>query len=131
MFRNASPLDERTETAITSTIGAAIAVHRELGPGLLESAYHRALCLEMEAQGISYRTEARIYVAYRGERIIAQRLDLLVEDLIVVELKSVQRLEPIHTSQLVAYLRASKRRAGLLINFNCRYLRDGIRRVVL
>jgi GxxExxY protein len=131
MFRIDSPLDERTEMVVASIIGASIAVHRELGPGLLESAYHRALCLELEAQGISYRTEAPIYVSYRGERIIAQRLDLLVDDQVVVELKSVQRLEPVHTSQVVAYLRASKCRAGLLINFNCRYLREGIKRVVL
>ncbi len=112
-------------------IGAAIAVHRGLGPGLLESAYVRCLRIELRARGIAFRGEVKVPVTFRGQRIAdAYRLDLLVEARLVVEVKAVAHLDPIHKAQLLTYLRLTGCKVGLILNFNVAVLRDGILRMV-
>ena len=126
-----SPLSFAAERAIHQTIGCAIAVHRELGPGFLESIYRKAMCLELDARGLAYERERAVRVTYRGVEIPGQRVDLIIEGLIVVELKSVATLVDVHRAQLISYLRTTGLRGGLLINFDVRLLKDGIQRVVL
>lgn len=106
-------------------------VHTALGPGLLESAYVACLAYELRSRGRTVLTEMPLPVLYRGVRIdVGYRLDLLVEDTVVVETKAVTKLQPIHDAQLLSYLRLSGHRVGLLINFHVRFLKDGIRRIV-
>ena len=113
-------------------IGAAITVHRQLGPGLLESAYRHFLQFELVARGVRCASEVPVGITYKGNRLEeAFRIDLLIEDRLVVELKSVEKLAPIHTSQLVTYLKLGNYRSGLLINFNVPVLKDGLKRVLL
>lgn len=113
-------------------IGAAIEVHRELGPGLLESAYEECLCWELSARNMTFERQVALPVVYRGRRLdVGYRLDLVVESCVVVEIKAVEALLAIHEAQLLTYLRLSGHRVGLLINFNVPFLRDGIKRRVL
>jgi len=112
-------------------IGAAIEVHRYLGPGLLESAYSRCLARELCIQGIGYNSEIAIPLEYKGEKIEAgYRLDFLIDGRVIVELKSVEQLLPIHDAQLLSYLRLTDKKLGLLINFNVAVLKNGIKRIV-
>lgn len=112
-------------------VGAAIALHRELGPGLLEHVYEACLAHELRQQGLAVRTQVPMPILYRGIRIeLAYRVDLLVEGSLLVELKTVNKLTPVHEAQLRSYLKLSGHTVGLLINFNVHLLRDGIRRVV-
>jgi GxxExxY protein len=113
-------------------IKAAITVHKELGPGLLESVYHACMLIELRNMGIKVQSEVMLPIFYRGQKVNGQefRLDLLVEDEIVVELKSVAKIEPVHKKQLLTYLRLAGKQLGLLINFNEPLLRDGITRVI-
>jgi GxxExxY protein len=122
-------LPPEVEHFISETIGCAIDVHREVGPGFVEAIYHRAMCVALRARSLRFATEYRADVVYRGHRIGSHRLDLLVEGVIAVELKSVERLDFVHKAQLLSYLRAAQLRAGLLFNFNATPLT--IRRVVL
>lgn len=115
---------------MTRVIGACIEVHKHLGPGFLESTYQRAVCIELRERGIRFETEKRLEVSYKGHRLHGQRLDLIVGDSVVLEVKAVSQLEEIHGSQLVSYLRATGLQAGLLVNFNVPVLKAGIRRVV-
>jgi GxxExxY protein len=117
---------------ITQTIiGAAIAVHRELGPGLLESAYETCLAYELAQRGMQAERQKALPVIYRGVQLdCGYRIDMLLEDQVVVELKAVERLEPIHEAQLLSYLKLSGCKVGLLINFNVKVLKNGIRRLV-
>jgi GxxExxY protein len=117
------------ERTIRETIGCAIDVHREVGPGFAEAVYHRAMCLALSASSLRFSTEHQVEVTYRGHRVGFQRLDLVVEGTLAVELKSVERLDLVHKAQLLSYLRAAKLRAGLLFNFNATPVT--IRRVVL
>lgn len=113
-------------------IGAAIKVHRHFGPGLLESAYRHSLKWELESRSVPVRTEVPINVEYKGRVIeAAYKLDLLVDDRLVVELKAVERLNPVHQAQMLTYLKVTHLHVGLLINFNVEVLKDGIRRVLL
>jgi GxxExxY protein len=113
-----------------SIIGAAIEVHRALGPGLLESAYEACLSYELLERGLGVERQRPTPVTYRGVQIdVGYRMDLLVEELVVVELKAVDRLLPIHKAQLLSYLKLADLRLGLLINFNVKVLKDGIRRM--
>ncbi len=112
-------------------IGCAIAVHRNLGPGLLESVYEEALCVEFKIQGVCYKRQVIIPVNYKGHEIGEYRLDLLVEDSVVVELKSVERHDPVFEAQLLTYLRVTGKKVGLHINFNSRLLKEGVKRFVL
>lgn len=101
-------------------IGAAIAVHKEIGPGLLESVYHECLKSELEDRGITFQSELIIPVIYKGRNLDAKlRCDLLVEDLLVIELKSVESVLPVHSAQLITYLKLLQKPKGILINFNC------------
>ncbi len=130
LTRVASTLPAEVEDVVFRVIGAAIEVHKHLGPGYLESTYHRALCIELDLRGISYQVEPKINVTYKGKEIAGQKLDLLVESCVIVEVKAVAKLEQIHGSQLVSYLKSTGLRAGLLINFNSVVLKAGIRRIV-
>ena len=114
-----------------SVIGAAIEVHRALGPGFLESTYGKALAIELRHRRISFEQEAPIAMSYRGESIGEGRLDFLVEGKLILELKAVDQLHPIHTAQAISYLKATGHKLALLINFNVPVLKDGIKRVVL
>lgn len=112
-------------------IGAAVAVHRAIGPGLLESAYAACLTAEFEAQGLPFLREVPLPIRYRELQLdCGYRLDFLVADRVVLELKSVEKLEPLHQVQLLSYLRLSGKPIGLLINFNVPRLIDGVRRLV-
>lgn len=126
---------ERTEmktNGLTGTIiAAAIVVHRELGPGLLESAYEACLAYEPREQGLNFERQKSLPVEYKRHRIdCGYRLDFLVEERVIVEIKSVKSLEPIHEAQLLSYLRLSGYKTGLLVNSNVRLLKDGIRRLL-
>ena len=113
-------------------IGAAIEVHRALGPGLLESAYEECLCRDLTLSGISFERQRPLAVEYKGIRLeCGYRLDLLVEKTVVVEVKAISVIEPIHEAQLLTYLRLGGWKVGLLINFNVPVLKNGIRRRVL
>jgi GxxExxY protein len=112
-------------------IGAAIKVHRELGPGLLESAYEACLAFELVRGGHAIERQKRMPIAYDGLEIDeGYRIDLLVDNEVVVELKAVARLEEVHEAQLISYVRLAKKPVGLLINFNVPRLAEGVRRVV-
>lgn len=114
-----------------AVIAAAMEVHTRLGPGLLEQAYEQALCHELTLRGLGFRRQAPLAVNYKGTRLdCAYRADLIVEETVLVELKSVRNVEPIHQAQLLTYLRLSHLWIGLLLNFNVRSLRDGIKRFV-
>ena len=113
-------------------IGAGIEVYRELGPGLLESAYERCFCHELYLRGLSFQCQVDLPVTYKGLKLdCGYRIDVLVENAIVVELKSVEQILPVHQAQLLTYLRLSGQRVGLLINFNVSVLKNGIIRRVL
>ena len=112
-------------------IGAAIDVHRAIGPGLLESAYEACLAFELVERGLMVEQQKAMPVKYREVSLdVGYRLDMLVEGTVVVEIKAVSRLEPVHEAQLLSYLKLSGCRLGLLINFNVKVLKNGIRRLV-
>lgn len=112
-------------------IGCAIAVHKSLGPGLLESLYEEALCFEFDHQGIVYRRQVPVYLCYRERKLtVPLWLDLLVADEIIIEAKSVESIHPVYEAQLLSYLRLARKDVGLLINFNVALLKDGIRRKI-
>jgi len=108
------------EELTEAVIGCAIEVHRQLGPGLLESTYEAALCVELELAGLKYRRQVCVPVVYKGRTVGEYRIDLLVEDRIIVEIKSVERHDPVFEAQLLTYLRVTGKKVGLLLNFNSR-----------
>jgi GxxExxY protein len=113
-------------------IGAAIEVHKALGPGLLESVYEECLCHELDVKQIPYRRQQAFPVEYKGVKIdCGYRIDLLVRDLVILELKSVDSLQPIHEAQLLTYLKLTGLKVGLLINFNVSVLKEGIKRLII
>lgn len=112
-------------------IGAAIEVHRTLGPGYLESVYEEALAIEFALRGIPFTRQVVIAVDYKGHSVGESRLDFLVGGQLVTELKAVEVLIPIHSAQVISYLKTTGRSLGLLINFNVGLLKDGVKRVVL
>ena len=120
-------IDKLTE----KIIGCAIEVHRQLGPGLLETTYEAALCIELEVAGLKYQRQLCFPVVYKGRNIGEYRLDLVVEDAVIVEIKSVERFDPVFEAQVLTYLRTTGKKVGLLINFHSRFLRDGIKRFIL
>ena len=121
---------EELDRIARAVIGAAIEVHRQLGPGFLEAVYERALMVELTLRGIRVRRQVQLPLTYKGHPLPVTQLDLLVEDQLVVELKAIERFAPIHHSKLVSYLRAGGFQLGLLINFNVEQLKDGVRRVI-
>ena len=125
------PLPSELEDLSGALVDSAFKVHQTLGPGLLESVYEACLCVELTKRGISYETQAPVPLVYEGVNIEAGlRLDLLVEKSIVLELKSVDKLLPIHHSQLLTYLKLTNLRLGLLINFNVGMFKEGVKRII-
>jgi GxxExxY protein len=129
MDSRVEPSKEVDELA-NAVIGAAIEVHKHLGPGYLENVYEEALAVELGLRGISYQRQYPVSVAYKGTAIGEGRLDFLVGNQLIVELKAVESILPIHKSQLISYLKAMSLPLGLLLNFNVRMMRDGIQRIV-
>jgi GxxExxY protein len=127
---NYNPIPPEDEEMARKIIGAAIEVHRLLGPGFIESIYRRALCHELSLLGIPYEDEKPILVPYKDIHIPGQRLDILVAGRIILELKTVEEFAPIHLAKLISYLKATGLRLGFLINFKTQVLKDGIKRVV-
>ena len=122
---------KRLNNLTKRVIGAAMSVHSALGPGLLESAYETCLEYELKQLGLRVERQKPLPVLYRGVALEGgYRLDLLIEKEVVVEIKAVDQLKPIHEAQLISYLRLSSRKVGLLVNFNVEHLKDGIRRFV-
>ena len=121
-----------THTELSSlVIKAAITVHRALGPGLLESVYQVCLLAELKSMGLRVQEQVAVPIVYRGERLANDlRIDLLVEDRVIVEIKAVEELHPIHTAQLLTYLKLTNKKLGLLINFNTTKLIEGLERVM-
>ena len=111
-------------------IGAAIEVHRVLGPGFLEVVYEEALCIELELRGLRFSSQVPIAVNYKGRKIGEGRLDILVEGILILELKTVDKLAPIHEAQTLSYLKATGHQLGLLMNFNAPSLREGLKRII-
>ena len=122
----------RPEDALTrKIIGSAIEVHRTLGPGLLESTYETCLIFELQQEGLKVERQKELPVVYKNVKLdCGYRLDVVVEDKIIIEIKSVDRLMAIHESQFLSYLRISKFQVGLLINFNVKILKQGVRRLI-
>ncbi len=113
-------------------IGLSVDVHRHLGPGLLESAYEECLCFELAQAGVAYRRQVPLPIVYKDIRLdCGYRMDIVVQNELIVEIKAVERILPIHEAQMLTYLRLSRLRAGLLMNFNNVVLKDGLRRFVL
>jgi GxxExxY protein len=119
--------DELTE----KIIGAAIEVHRELGPGLLESIYEEALCYEFDLQSIKYKRQVPADIIYKGKVVKGQKIDLLVENEVVVEVKSLSKMPEVALAQALSYLKATNLKRGLIVNFGEKRLVDGIKRVAL
>jgi len=130
MLKVASPLSETEELVISRAMDCAFAVHRELGPGFREKIYQAAYCLEMTARGISFEREKKIDVVYKQWTIPGQQVDLVVEGLVLLELKAVPKLLKVHERQVRSYLKTMRLRAGLLVNFNTALLKNGLRRVI-
>jgi GxxExxY protein len=113
-------------------IGLSIDVHRHLGPGLLESAYEECLCFELKQTGIGYQRQVTLPIVYKDVRLdCGYRMDIVVQNELIIEIKAVDRILPVHEAQMLTYLRLSRLRAGLLLNFNNVVLKDGLRRFVL
>lgn len=122
---------EQRDPLTEKIIGCAIEVHRTLGPGLLEVTYESALAVELKLAGLNFERQMTIPILYKSHPVGDYRLDLVVETAVIVEVKSVERLDPIFEAQLLAYLKITGIKRGLLLNFNSRLLKDGIKRLVL
>ena len=123
--------DEKTDQLAHEVIGAAMEVHRVLGPGFLEGVYAEALAVELAMRGIPFERQAPLAVDYKGQSVGYGRLDFLVDRLLIVELKAVEALMPIHKAQVISYLKTTRLPLALLINFNVPVLKDGVKRIVL
>lgn len=122
---------DRLDSITRRIIGAAIEVHRRLGPGLLESAYETCLAYELREVGFKIEQQKPLPIVYKDVKLdCGYRLDLVVEDSVIVEVKAVEQLAPIHDAQLLSYLRLSEKRVGLIINFHVRVLKNGLKRIV-
>jgi GxxExxY protein len=122
---------EERDPLTEKIIGCAIEVHRTLGPGLLEQTYESALCVELQLAGLAFQRQLVVPVTYKNQPVGDYRLDLVVEKSVVLEIKSVDRFDPVFEAQLLTYLKISGLKRGLLLNFNARLLKDGIKRLVL
>jgi len=120
------------EELSNKVIGCAIEVHRNLGPGLLESTYEQCIAHELKIEGMAFKLQYPLPVEYKGIKLdCGYRIDLLVDNCLIVELKSVENVLPIHQAQLLTYMKLSGIKIGLLMNFNVKYMKDGIKRMVL
>ncbi|MHB1308139.1 MAG: GxxExxY protein [Limisphaerales bacterium] len=126
-----TPIPEAINRLTERILGGAIEVHRQLGPGLLESLYEAALVIEFDLLGLRYARQLAIPVSYKGHLVGEHRLDLLVGNEVIVEIKSVERHDPVFEAQVLSYLKLTDKRVGLLINFNTRLVKDGVKRFVI
>jgi GxxExxY protein len=125
------PAPPKAEEAASIVVDSALCVHRELGPGLLESAYETCLADELRSRGVDVKTQVSMPISYKGRELKdAYRLDILVNDCLIVEIKSIENILPVHKAQLLTYLRFSGIKLGLLINFNTSLIKDGVKRVI-
>jgi GxxExxY protein len=125
-------IENEKDPRTAAIIGAAIEVHRQLGPGLLESAYEQCLCHELHLRGLPFKCQVDLPVSYKGLQLdCGYKIDVMVNDEVIVELKSVEKILPVHEAQLLTYLKLSGKKVGLLINFNSSLLTQGIIRRVL
>lgn len=132
MYRMQKPvLPSEQESVVTSCIAAGISVHRELGPGFKERIYQQAYALELESRGIGFECEKAIEVTYREWKIPGQRIDLIVEGIVLVEIKAVGALKALHLAQIRSYLKTTGIHVGLLMNFNSVLMKHGLKRIVL
>jgi GxxExxY protein len=129
--RQVSEPDIETDKLAHEVIGAALEVHRALGPGFLESVYEQAMIIELGLRGVPSERQVAVAVGYKGHSIGESRLDLLIGGKLIVELKAVDQLAPIHSAQVMSYLKATGHQLGLLVNFNVVRLKDGVKRIVL
>ena len=123
-------VSRETEGLTERVIGAAIEVHRGLGPGYRESLYHKAMKVELDRRGLGYRSEWPVAVSYKGVEIGAGKLDFLIEDQLVLELKAVERLHPVHEAQVLHYLKAANLPLALILNFRAPLMKQGIKRLI-
>ena len=123
--------DPALDALAKNVIGAALEVHRTLGPGYLEMVYEEALCVELGLRGLSFKRQFPISVMYKSVSVGEGRFDLLVEQQLIVELKAVEAILPVHKAQVISYLKATRCQLGLLINFNVHLLRQGLHRIIL
>ncbi len=129
---NIEPIDPRLDEVASKVVDAAFKVHTTLGPGLLEQIYEASLAKELTNRGLRVMRQVEVPVVYDGEDLgIGLRLDMLVEDGLIIEIKAVENAQPVYLAQLLTYLKLTGHRLGLLINFNVRYIKDGVQRVVL
>ncbi len=132
MNKTYEPIDEITESVAAKAIEAAFRVHRELGPGLLESVYETCLCYELEQYGLKYERQKPIAINYKGQSFCeAFRADVIVEESIILEIKAVEKVHPLCEAQLLTYMRLTNCRLGFILNFNVDKLKDGILRRIL
>lgn len=125
------PIPREVEDIGYRVIGCGLTVHKILGPGFKEMIYQRAFCLELDAQGLKFECEKKILVPYKDHLIDGHRLDLIIEGVVIVELKAIPRVTELHRKQVLSYLKATGLRLGYVMNFNAEVLKDGTRRVVL
>jgi GxxExxY protein len=132
MNTTVAPLPAETEQLASQIVDACIVVHRMMGPGLLESVYEECLCRELTLRDISFKRQVSVPLQYKGIELPAiLRLDLMVEEQIILELKCITAFEPVHTAQLLSYMRLASKRLGFLLNFHVAYMKAGIRRLIL
>jgi GxxExxY protein len=122
--------DEQVDGLAREVVDAALEVHRELGPGYLESVYEEALGVELELRGVAFERQVPVAVDYKGQSVGEGRLDLLVGGELIIELKAVEALLPVHKAQVLSYLKATKKQLGLLVNFNVPLIKNGIKRII-
>ena len=126
-----TPEAQKINRITEKIIGCAIEVHKGLGPGLLESAYEECLCFELAQAGLEYKRQFPLPVIYKGVKLdCGYRMDLVVEDLVVVEIKAIESLMPVHEAQLLSYLKLHNKKVGLLMNFHIPVLKNGLKRIV-
>lgn len=131
LYKTTPACSPEVESIVTRTIGCALRVHKALGPGFTEGPYHDALEIDLICEGLRCEREYVIQLEYRSKPLRQQRLDLVVEGAVVVEVKAVERLTPVHQAQILSYMKAGKFKVGLLMNFNTEYLKSSLRRFVL
>jgi GxxExxY protein len=126
------PLPDQVERMASAALDAAFKVHRSLGPGLLESVYETCMCHELRKANVPFQRQLHLPIHYDGLRLESGlRLDVLIDDAVIVEIKAIEAVLPIHEAQLLTYVKLSRRRLGLLLNFNTSLLKDGMKRIVL
>lgn len=131
LYKTTPACSPEVEAIVTKTIGCALRVHQALGPGYNEGIYHDAMAIDLSREGLAYRREVGIQLTYRGQPLRPHRLDLVVESVLVVELKAVEKLAKVHESQILSYMRAGHYQVGLLVKFNSEWLKGSLKRFVL